>query len=169
MANLKLHKSCEKSGHAMFMCAHALESTTCRINPSLLLLFAYHCNNSKFSRDLYIPLSLLMRVKCYKTFMGTWWWPTCLYLALPHFGQWVAFAYCPLYNMHLKWQAWIHLYSNPSLHVNAFAWYIFIGKQFSLGSKNFHGGKKVHPQTCCYNRAQYICWPKSWWLQVWCN
>jgi hypothetical protein len=106
------------------------------INPSKVLLVACHCNNSNIVVYLYIHFNCGFMGKWHTIFMGTWVLPTCLYLALPHFGQWVCPTYWPLYKTHREIQAWILLYSKPTCWHKVFAPYMLLDKQLFTGNMN---------------------------------
>ncbi len=117
------------------MWVHVLLFATWHTSPYVLLFFSCHCNSSTILGDWYIHFSLGIIGKCRKILSSTYVQPTCLNLALPHFGQCVEFAYGPLYNTHPTLQAWICLYFRPMCCVNVLAKYMLTNKVLSAGNK----------------------------------
>jgi hypothetical protein len=142
IANLKLHSSIAKSRHGESMCALALLSATWRTNPYVFLFSTCHYNSYDMVGDWNIHFSLGIKGKWHKAFTSTIVCPTYLYIFAPHFGQWVQFSYCPLYNMHLKMHAWIYLYFKPICCVNVLAPYMFLDRQHHVQQKFVQYGKK---------------------------
>ncbi len=120
---------------------HVLLSTTWCTSPSMLLFVSCHCSSSTILGDWYIYFNLGIMGKWRKIFSTTYVWPTCLNLALSHFGQWKESAYRPLYNTHPTLQSWICLYLKPMCCVKVLAKYMFLDKQLFARSKKLSSRK----------------------------
>jgi hypothetical protein len=150
---LKLQWSCAKSTHFSSTCAWASLFATWRTNPSTFLCVACHYSNFDVAVDLYIHFSFEILGKWHTTFTCTFILPTCLYLRLPHFGQWMCLAYCPLYKIHLEIQAWILLYSRPICWHKIFAPYMLLDKQLLIGNMNLWNNEN----NSCTNLFEHSC------------
>ncbi len=135
LANRKqvLRGSLAKSSHFSSKNHHYLEFATWRTIPSSLLLLICQVICEACLGVLYILFNLGIIGKCLKTFCGTSDFPTSLYWATLHYGQFWSFSYCPWNNMCPFGQAWITLYASWSFFKVFDASYSLEGKVLGWG------------------------------------
>ncbi len=150
-ANLTFLGSFANSKYSASTFFHYRASAECRILPSYFLPSWYHLINSASSRLENSRFRRSLTGRYHITILGIFLSSSTgasslsttspseaplpvLYWFVPHVGQESKSANSLRYNMQWFSHAWIFWTSRDNGHINFFAWYVFLGSRFGLGS-----------------------------------